>query len=142
MFAFKAKIIECSIINPAGWFLMKHLVTGQRHKACNFLAFHWSPHGCLVSIGQHFVTTRVVHLPKRTERSLITELHPSGPYHRIRPGCVAMHGCNSWLYGLNASHSPTASIPTSDGVKKDQPVNIAIFDIKLKILMRTLRKYD
>ena len=36
-------------------------------------AFHWSPHSSLVSIGQHFVTTRVVHLPKRTETSLITE---------------------------------------------------------------------
>ena len=29
--------------------------------------------GSLVSIGQHFVTMRVVHLPKRTETSLMTE---------------------------------------------------------------------
>ena len=42
-------------------------------KPPNFSAFHWSPHGCLITIGQHFVTTRVVHLPKRTETSLITE---------------------------------------------------------------------
>ena len=48
-------------------------------KAPNFSAFHWSPHGSLVSIGQHFV--RVVHLPKKTERSLITESDQSGPYH-------------------------------------------------------------
>ena len=39
----------------------------------NFSAFHWSPRGSLVSIGQHFVATRVVHLPKSTETSLITE---------------------------------------------------------------------
>ena len=44
-----------------------------------FLAFHWSPHGSLVSIGQHFVTMRVVHLPKRTETSLITESDRSRP---------------------------------------------------------------
>ena len=30
-------------------------------KAPNFSAFHWSPHGSLVSIGQHFVNTRVIH---------------------------------------------------------------------------------
>ena len=53
--------------------LMNHLVIGQHRKAPNFSAFHLSPHGSLVSIGQHFVTTRVVHLPKRTETSLITE---------------------------------------------------------------------
>ena len=58
--------MECSINNPALLLLMKHLVVGQRYKAPNFSAFHWSPHGSLVSIGQTFVTTRVVHLLKRT----------------------------------------------------------------------------
>ena len=53
--------MECSIISPALSPLMKHLVIVQRKKAPNFLAFHWSPHGSLVSIGQHFMTTRVVH---------------------------------------------------------------------------------
>ena len=47
--------MECSIINPALSLLMKRLVIGQRRKAPNFSAFHWSPHGSLVSIGQHFV---------------------------------------------------------------------------------------
>ena len=65
--------MECSIINPALSLLMKHLVIGQCIKAPNFLSFHWSSQGSLVSIGQHFVTTRVVHLPKRTETSLITK---------------------------------------------------------------------
>ena len=65
--------MECSINNSALSLLMKHLVIGQRLKTSNFSAFHWSPHGSLVSIGQNFVTKRVVHSPKRTEISLITE---------------------------------------------------------------------
>ena len=65
--------MECSIISPALSLLMKHLVTGQRHKTPNFSVFNWSPYGSLVYIGQHFKTTRVVHLPKRTETSLITK---------------------------------------------------------------------
>ena len=56
----RRKFMECSINNPALSLLMKHLVIGQCQKAPNFSAFHWSPHGSLVSIGQHFVTTRVV----------------------------------------------------------------------------------
>ena len=64
--------MECSINNLVLSLLMKHLVIGQRYKAPNYLAFHWSPHSSLVSIGQNFVTTRVVHLLKRTETSLIT----------------------------------------------------------------------
>ena len=75
----------CSIIQLALSILMEHLVIGQRQKASNFSAFHWSPHGRMVSIGQHFVTTRVVHLPKRTETSLITESNRNGPNHRIGP---------------------------------------------------------
>ena len=55
----RRKFMECSIINPALSLLMKHLVIRQRQKAPNFSA--WSLHGRLVSIGQHFVTTRVVH---------------------------------------------------------------------------------
>ena len=82
MFAVKAEIYgvlykQSSSIS----LLMKHLVIGQRQKAPNFSAFHRSPHGSLVSSGQHFITTRVVHLPKRTETSLITKSDQSGPYH-------------------------------------------------------------
>ena len=71
--------MECPIINPALSLLMKHIVLGQRQKAPNFSAFHWSPHAPLVSIGQQFVTMRVVHVPKTTETSLITESDRSGP---------------------------------------------------------------
>ena len=80
--------MECSIISPVLSLLMKHLVIGQRHNGPNFSAFHWSPHGILVSIDQHFVTTRVVRLPKRTETRLTTESDKSGPYHRIGAGCA------------------------------------------------------
>ena len=59
MFSVKTKIYGVSIINPVLWLLMKHLVIGQHQKAPNFLAFHWSPHSSLVSIGQHFVITNI-----------------------------------------------------------------------------------
>ena len=73
--------MECSIINPTLLLLMKHLVIGQCQTALNFLAFHWSPQSSLVSTGQHFVFTKVVQLPKRTETSLITKSDQSGPNH-------------------------------------------------------------
>ena len=71
--------MECYIIKPAQSLLMKHLIIGQRLKAPDFSTFHWSPRGSLVSIGQHFVIIRVVHLPKRTETRLITESDRVGP---------------------------------------------------------------
>ena len=80
--------MDYSIINPALSILMKHLVISQRQKALNFSTFYWSPHGSLVSIGQHFVTMRVVHLPKRIETSLFSESDRSGPDQRIGPGCA------------------------------------------------------
>ena len=80
--------MERSIINPALSLLIKHLVIGQRQNVSNFSAFHWSPYGCLVFIGQHFVTTKAVHLPKRNEPGLIKESDRSGANHRIGPGCA------------------------------------------------------
>ena len=93
---------------------MRHLVIGQRQKAPNFSAFHWSPHGCLITIGQHFVTTRVVHLPKRTETSLIAELDQSRANHEQLQLCTirtawsdsdqavrAVHSCKSWFTNRN-----------------------------------------
>ena len=106
----RRKFMDCSINNPALSLLMKHLVTCQRQKAPNFSAFHWSPHGSLVSIGQHFVTTRVVHLPKRTETRLITKFEQSGYNHQLLQLCTAckawsesdqamraVHSCDSWF---------------------------------------------
>ena len=90
---------------------MRHVSIGQRQKPPNFSAFHWSPHGCLITIGQHFVTTRVVHLPKRTETSLITESDQSRANHQLLQLCTvrtvwsdsdqavrAVHSCKSWLF--------------------------------------------
>ena len=89
---------------------MRHLVIGQRQKAPNFSAFHWSPHGCLITIGQHFVTTRVVHSPKRTDTSLITEADQNRANHQLLQLCTvltawsdsdqavrAVHSCKSWF---------------------------------------------
>ena len=78
----------CYIVNPALSLLMKHLVIGQRQKAPNFSAFHWSPHGSLVSIGQHFITTRVVHLLKRIETSSITESDHTASNHQLCTACI------------------------------------------------------
>ena len=102
---------------------MRHLVIGQREKARNFSAFHWSPHGSLVSIGQNFVTTRVVHLPKRTETSLITESDQSGPYHQLLQLCTvrtawsdsdqavrAVHSCKSWLSDIMFHNQLTVTV--------------------------------
>ena len=102
--------MECSINSPALSLLMKHLVIGQRLITHNFSAFHWSPRGSLVSIGQHFVATRVVHLPKSTETSLIIESYQRGPDHQLLQLCTdstawsdsdqavqAVHSYNSWL---------------------------------------------
>ena len=94
--------MECSIISPALSLLMKHLVTGQRQKAPNFSAFQWSPHSSQVSIGQHFVTTKVVYLPKGTE-TINYRIEPKLTYcSYARPdsdqAVRAMHSCNSWFF--------------------------------------------
>ena len=79
----RGKFMECSINSQALSLLIKHLVIGQRLKTPNFSAFHWSPCGSLVSIGQYFVASRVVHLQKSTETSLITESDQSGPNYQL-----------------------------------------------------------
>ena len=99
--------MECSINNPALSLLIKHLVIGQRLKTPNFSAFHLSPCGSLVSIGQHFVATRVVHihLPKRTETSFITESDQSGPNHQLLQLCTALTAWSESDQAVRAVHS-------------------------------------
>ena len=89
----RRKFMECSINSPALSLLMKHLVIGQRLKTHNFSAFHGSPRGSLVSAGQYFVATRVEHLPKSTETSLITESDQSGSDHQQLQLCTASTAC-------------------------------------------------
>ena len=108
MCAVKAKIYGVLYKQSSSILLMKHLVIGQRLKTPNYSAFHWSPRGSLVSIDQHFVATRVGHLSKNTETSLIAESDQSGPNHQLLQLCTsdsdqaarAVHSCNScnsWL---------------------------------------------
>ena len=79
MFAVKAKIYGV-LYNQASSIAFDETSSyWSALKAPDFSAFHWSPRDNLVSIGQHFVITRVVHLPKRTETSLITESDRFGP---------------------------------------------------------------
>ena len=113
---------------------MRHLVIGQRQKAPNFSAFHWSPHGCLITIGQHFVTTRVVHLPKRTETSLINESDQNRANHQLLQLCTvrtawsdsdqavrAVHSCKSWFCPIFA-----CSIWDFWNTSKDYQLNIEL----------------
>ena len=65
---------------------------------------------------QNFVTTRVVHLPKRAETSLITESNQSGPYHQLLQLCTAraawsesklhklVQRCNHFSLGIEPFH--------------------------------------
>ena len=84
---------------------MRHLVIGQRLKTPNFSAFHWSPRGSLVSIGQRFVATRVEHLPKSTETSLITESDQSRPNHQLLQLCTARTAWSDSDQAVRAVHS-------------------------------------
>ena len=129
---------------------MRHLVIGQRQKAPNFSAFHWSPHCCLITIGQYFVTTRVVHLPKRTETSLITESDQSRANHQLLQLCMvrtawsdwdqavrAVHSCKSWflsnfirLVSRDEIHSEEASSISPKSVHVTAVINILSVEVR------------
>ena len=80
----RRKFIVCSIIQLAlSILIVKHLVIGQRQKAPNFSAFHWSTHGRMVSIGQHFYEGSTF-----TEKDRNKFNYRSGPNHQIGPGCA------------------------------------------------------
>ena len=74
MFAVKATIYGVSYNQSSSIDFDETSSYWSAPKSSLFLGFRWSAHGSLVSLnGQHFVATSVVHLPKRTEISLITE---------------------------------------------------------------------
>ena len=73
IFAVKAKIYGVLYNQASSIAFDETLVSAKKLLISRFFIGHWSPHGSLVSIGQHFVIMRVVHLPKRTETTLITE---------------------------------------------------------------------
>ena len=94
MFAVKAKIYRV-LYNPSSSFTFdKTSSYWSAQKAPNFWAFHWPQNGSRISIGQHFVTTMIVHLPKRTETSLITE---ADLVTESDQAVWAVHSCNSWF---------------------------------------------
>ena len=101
----RQKFKECSINNPALSLLMKHVVIDQCQKPPNSSTYHWVPHSSLVSIGQNFITTRVVHLPKRTETSLITKSDQSGPNHQLLQLCTARIAWSNLDQAVQAMHS-------------------------------------
>ena len=119
---------------------MRHLVIGQRQKAPNFSAFHWSPHCCLITIGQHFVTTRVVHLPKRAETSLITESDQCRSNHQLLRLCTvrtawsdsdqavrAVHSCSSWLSKRTSKVIKTSKSRSTVSPRGSLPGNSLLF---------------
>ena len=105
MFAIKAKIYEVLYKQSSSIAFDETSSYWSAPKPPNFSAFHWSPHGSLVSIGQNFVTTRVVHLPKRTETSLITESDQSGPNHQLLQLCTARTAWSESDQAVRAVHS-------------------------------------
>ena len=65
-------------------------------KAPNFSAFHWSPHGSLVFIGQHFVHEGST-FTERDRNKLNYRIGPKRPYSPSSDQAVrAVHSCNSW----------------------------------------------
>ena len=94
MFAVKAKIYgvlykQSSSIAFDG--TSSYLVSAK--KAPYFSAFHWSPHGSLVSIGQHLVTTNI-----NTEIEIEADL-----YTESDQAMRAVHSCKSWFFSLRAT---------------------------------------
>ena len=87
MFAIKAKIYKV-LYNHSSFIAFDETSSiGQSKKVSNFSAFHWSPHGSLVSIGHHFVTTRVVLVTSTFTEKDHNELnYRSGPNHKIGAG--------------------------------------------------------
>ena len=105
---------------------MRHLVIGQRQKAPNFSAFHWSPRGSLVFIGQHFVATRIVHLPKITETSLITESE-SGLNNQLLQLCTARTAWYDSDQAVRAVHSYNSLIAGYERTSDMISANLSIF---------------
>ena len=85
MFGVKAKIYGV-LYNQSSSVAFKHLVIGQRQKALNFSDFHWSPHGSLVSIGQHNHESGI--FTEKDRDKLNYRIGRRGPNHRIRLDCA------------------------------------------------------
>ena len=74
MFDVKAKIYGVIYNQPSSIAFDETSSYWSALKSSYFSAFHWSPNGSLVFIGQHFVTTRVEHLPKTNFMSNVIKI--------------------------------------------------------------------
>ena len=84
MFAVNAKIYEVLYKQSSS---IAFGDIGQRQKAPIFSTFHWSPHGSLVSSGQHSVTTNI-----NTEIEIEADLNTES-----EQAMRAVYSCNSWF---------------------------------------------
>ena len=82
--------MKCSINNSALSLLMKHLVIGQRRKAPNFSAFHWSPQS-----GLHWSEFRNHEGSTFTKKDRNKVNYRIGPKRTLSPAIAAMHGPHS-----------------------------------------------
>ena len=130
MFAVKEKISGV-LYNQSSSIAFDEIFIGQRQKAANFSAFHWAPHGSLVSIGQHFITTRIVHLPKRAETSLITE---ADLITKSDQAMWAVHSWNSWFVSFLARERGSEG----RGEEAGGGDIISIFHFRLTLLLSSL----
>ena len=91
-----------------------------------------------MTIGRHFVTTRVVHLPKRAETSLITESDQSRANHHLLQPCTvrtawsdsdqavqAVHSCKSWLWLYYSGLDETLLLLGTPPKKRRQSMNVS-----------------
>ena len=102
-----------SLINLALSLLIKHLVIGQRQKAPNVSAFNSLLHGCLVSIGQHLITTSVVYLPKRTEKAYLPNRTVADVINELDQAVRVVHSCLIWLLAVIATMGLMLAMLTS-----------------------------
>ena len=107
MFAVKAKIYGVLYKQSGSIAFDETSSYWSAPKTPNFLAFHWSPRGRLVSIGQHFVITMVVHLFEKDRNKLNYRIGLLRSDSVIKlfldlitesdQAVRAVHSCNSWL---------------------------------------------
>ena len=90
--------MECYIIKPAQSLSMRHLVIGQRQKAPNFSAFHWSRlsdyhwsafhnhEGSTFTKNRNKLNYRIG--PKQSQSPAIAAMPGPHSLVRFRPGCA------------------------------------------------------
>ena len=109
----KAKFTVCSIIKLATIaFDETSSYWSAPKKAPNFSAFHWSPHGCLITIHRSAFRSHEGSTSTEKKRNKLNyRIGPKGPNLQLLQLCTAhtawsdsdqavraVHSCISWLY--------------------------------------------